>query len=55
VARQYEAGQALNMAATLEIDAVIDPADTRRLAVARALASGPGRPDRHAGLAIDTW
>jgi acetyl-CoA carboxylase carboxyltransferase component len=29
VARQYENGQALNMAATLEIDAVIDPAETR--------------------------
>lgn len=30
VAQQYEAGGALNMAATLEIDAVIDPAETRR-------------------------
>jgi acetyl/propionyl-CoA carboxylase alpha subunit/acetyl-CoA carboxylase carboxyltransferase component len=29
VARQYENGSALNMAQTLEIDAVIDPADTR--------------------------
>jgi acetyl-CoA carboxylase carboxyltransferase component len=29
VARQYEAGQAMNVAATLEIDAVIDPAETR--------------------------
>jgi acetyl/propionyl-CoA carboxylase alpha subunit len=29
VAQQYENGQAMNMAATLEIDAVIDPADTR--------------------------
>ncbi len=29
VAQQYERGSALNMAATLEIDAVIDPADTR--------------------------
>ncbi|MEO8937424.1 MAG: carboxyl transferase domain-containing protein [Burkholderiaceae bacterium] len=29
VASQYERGSALNMAATLEIDAVIDPADTR--------------------------
>jgi hypothetical protein len=40
VARQYENGSAINMATTLEIDAVIDPADTRRwlvrgLAVAR--------------------
>jgi len=29
VARQYESGSAINMAATLEIDAVIDPAQTR--------------------------
>jgi acetyl-CoA carboxylase carboxyltransferase component len=29
VASQYERGSAINMAATLEIDAVIDPADTR--------------------------
>jgi acetyl-CoA carboxylase carboxyltransferase component len=37
VARHYEAGSALNMAATLEIDAVIDPADTRAW-LARGLA-----------------
>jgi len=30
VARQYESGSAINMAATLEIDAVIDPAHTRQ-------------------------
>jgi len=30
VARQYENGSAINMAATLEIDAVIDPAQTRQ-------------------------
>lgn len=29
LAKQYAAGQAMNMAATLEIDAVIDPASTR--------------------------
>jgi acetyl-CoA carboxylase carboxyltransferase component len=53
VARQYEAGQAMNMAATLEIDAVIDPAQTREwlargLAAART-SSEPSRP------AIDPW
>ena len=53
VARQYEAGQAMNMAATLEIDAVIDPADTRAwlargLAAAR-MSSEPPQP------LIDTW
>src|SRR6185369_2413325 len=30
VDQQYANGSAINMAATLEIDAVIDPADTRR-------------------------
>ena len=35
VAQQYERGSALNMAATLEIDAVIDPAETRSWIVRR--------------------
>lgn len=53
VARHYAAGQATNMAATLEIDAVIDPADTRAwllrgLAGARTAAPG-GAP------LIDSW
>ncbi len=30
VAEQYDKGKALNIAATLEIDAVIDPAESRR-------------------------
>ncbi|MFC7408038.1 carboxyl transferase domain-containing protein [Hydrogenophaga atypica] len=38
LAQQYAAGSATNMAATLEIDAVIDPADTRRW-VERALGA----------------
>ena len=38
LAQQYAAGQALNMAATLEIDAVIDPAHTRAWLL-RGLAS----------------
>ncbi len=49
---QYAAGQAVNMAATLEIDAVIDPAHTRAW-LARGLASG--RLRESAGPAIDTW
>ena len=53
VARQYEAGQALNMAATLEIDAVIDPADTRGW-LARGLASAHATP-RHGVAVIDAW
>lgn len=53
VARQYESGSAINMAATLEIDAVIDPADTRHwlvrgLASSRTTPAGEARP-------IDTW
>jgi acetyl-CoA carboxylase carboxyltransferase component len=53
VAKQYEAGQAMNMAATLEIDAVIDPADTRAwllrgLASARIAEAAPVP-------AIDAW
>jgi acetyl-CoA carboxylase carboxyltransferase component len=53
VAKKYADGQAMNMAATLEIDAVIDPAATRAwllrgLAAARVMpATGP--------LAIDSW
>jgi acetyl-CoA carboxylase carboxyltransferase component len=57
VDRQYANGAAINMAATLEIDAVIDPAQTRAwlsqgLASARATeagASGSG------GRFIDPW
>jgi acetyl-CoA carboxylase carboxyltransferase component len=53
VAKQYESGQALNMATTLEIDAVIDPAQTRGWLV-RGLASAIHR--RPAGaMYIDTW
>ena len=52
VAEQYERGQATNMASALEIDAVIDPADTRRwlsLGLASAKVGPAGsRP-------VDTW
>ncbi len=40
VAKQYAAGKAINMAATLEIDAVIDPASTREWLV-MGLAAAP--------------
>ena len=53
VAKQYEAGQAMNMAATLEIDAVIDPAQTREWLV-RGLAAARIAPAA-TRLAIDTW
>ncbi len=40
VAQQYERGQAMNMAATLEIDAVIDPAQTRAWLAGGLAAAG---------------
>ncbi len=52
VAQQYANGSALNMAATLEIDAVIDPADTR-LWLARGLASS--RVGERSPGFIDAW
>ncbi|MDH4393377.1 MAG: carboxyl transferase domain-containing protein, partial [Aquabacterium sp.] len=59
VARQYENGSAINMATTLEIDAVIDPADTRSWLVrgldstgaARGAGSAGGVPARF----VDVW
>ena len=52
VDEHYAKGKAINMAATLEVDAVIDPADTRQWLV-RGLASArvkePGR------VGVDPW
>lgn len=53
VAQQYANGEALNLAATLEIDAVIDPADTRSW-LARGLASAITRPLPNHRF-VDTW
>ncbi len=53
VAAAYERGKALNMASVLEIDAVIDPAESRRW-LARALASVPPLQSG-GGRFIDTW
>jgi acetyl-CoA carboxylase carboxyltransferase component len=53
LAQQYDNGSAINMAATLEIDAVIDPATTRDWLVL-GLEAGKIRPFDGA-LAIDTW
>jgi acetyl-CoA carboxylase carboxyltransferase component len=53
VAQQYEKGSAINMAATLEIDAVIDPAQTRAWLVG-ALQTQRELPPAQ-GLAIDAW
>jgi acetyl-CoA carboxylase carboxyltransferase component len=53
VAHQYEKGQAINVAAMLEIDAVIDPAQTRSWLV-RGLASA-SRKETPAAPHVDTW
>jgi acetyl-CoA carboxylase carboxyltransferase component len=52
VERQYDNGSALQMATTLEIDAVIDPATTRHWLV-QGLKSAPVQAAAH--TAIDTW
>jgi acetyl-CoA carboxylase carboxyltransferase component len=55
VAELYERGKAVNMASHLEIDAVIDPADTRRW-VMRGLRSIPESGPREAGRDfVDPW
>jgi acetyl/propionyl-CoA carboxylase alpha subunit/acetyl-CoA carboxylase carboxyltransferase component len=56
VARSYEIGKAVNMAAHLEIDGVIDPLETRRW-VLRGLKSMPPRTGTETPRKpfIDTW
>ena len=53
VAEQYEKGKAIHMAATLEIDAVIDPAESRRW-LAATLASAR-LPEPGSGRFVDPW
>jgi acetyl-CoA carboxylase carboxyltransferase component len=53
VAYQSERGKAISMASYVELDAVIDPADTRTW-ILRALASVPP-PDLRERRFIDTW
>jgi acetyl-CoA carboxylase carboxyltransferase component len=57
VAHQYEKGSAINMATTLEIEAVIDPAHTRDWLV-RGLQSAkiaPINPPPGGCLPVDAW
>lgn len=55
LAKSYAHGEALHMATTLEIDAVIDPADTRAW-LARGLQSAVvGSAPECRGRFIDTW
>ncbi len=51
----YERGKAINMASYLEIDAVIDPADTRRWIVEGWKAALAGRTERAGHDFVDTW
>ena len=57
VARQYENGSAINMATTLEIDAVIDPADTRGWLVRGIAGTAPGlsRSGGDGARFVDVW
>ena len=55
VAQLYERGKAINMAAHLEIDAVIDPAQTRQW-IMRGLKSAPARdPGQTGHTFVDPW
>ncbi|GGS71254.1 carbamoyl phosphate synthase large subunit [Planobispora rosea] len=54
VALSYEQGRAVNVAAHLEIDAVIDPAETRAW-LTRALRASPVPPGTPEGLFVDSW
>ena len=53
VAHQYDRGSAIHMATTLEIDAVIDPAETRGWLLRGLQAGRVG--ELGAGASIDTW
>jgi acetyl-CoA carboxylase carboxyltransferase component len=55
LASLYERGKAINMASHLEIDAVIDPADTRRW-ITEGLKAAPVERTEKAGHGfVDAW
>ena len=56
VAKMYEAGKATEAAAHLELDAVIDPIDTREVII-NAIAAAPEPKPRHGKRRtfVDTW
>jgi acetyl-CoA carboxylase carboxyltransferase component len=54
VAQSYARGKAINMAAYLEIDDVIDPADTRRWIMRGYNAMPPQKAERRRSY-VDTW
>jgi len=53
--RMYELGKATESASFLEIDAVIDPVDTRRTIVRALLAARGGRRHPRRRSFVDTW
>jgi len=55
VALAYERGKAINMASYLEIDAVIDPADTRRWIMEGLKGAPAERTERTGHDFVDTW
>ncbi len=55
VAQLYERGKAINMAAHLEIDAVIDPADTRKWIIRGLESASPRGPGQGGHNYVDPW
>ena len=55
LAKMYEVGKAVNIAAHFEIDDVIDPADTRRWIVEVLLAAPPPPPRTTKKHPVDPW
>jgi acetyl-CoA carboxylase carboxyltransferase component len=55
VAQMYERGKAINMAAHLEIDAVIDPADTRKWIISGLNCAATRKPDKGNHTYVDPW
>jgi acetyl-CoA carboxylase carboxyltransferase component len=55
VAMAYDRGKAMNMASFLEIDAVIDPAETRRWIMEGLRAAPAERGERTGHDFVDTW
>ena len=51
----YQRGKAINMASYLEIDAVIDPADTRKWIMQGLKAVPAERTERTGHDFVDTW
>lgn len=55
VSQAYELGKAINTASYLEIDSVIDPADTRRWVLRGLMSVPPSSGHGQARRFIDTW